>query len=124
MASKIKIVLAEDDKFISRAYGDGFTRAGFEVSIASDGNEAIKLVKANKPDLLLLDLIMPGKDGFETLTEVMADPTMKNTKVVVMSNLGQESDIERCKKLGAVEYLVKSNVSMKEVIDIVNKLIS
>jgi two-component system, OmpR family, alkaline phosphatase synthesis response regulator PhoP len=118
MASiKKKILLAEDDKFISRAYEDGLGKAGFEVVVANDGGEAIAKVKSEKPDIVLLDLIMPTKNGFEVLEELKLDPDLSKIPVVVLSNLGQDSDVKKSKDLGAVDYLVKSNFSMKEVIE-------
>lgn len=115
--TKHKILLAEDDKFISRAYKDGLERAGFEIIIAFDGVEAIKKIREEKPDLILLDLIMPDKNGFEVLEEIKMDDALKNMRVIILSNLGQDSDIEKGKALGAADYLIKSNLSMKEVIE-------
>ncbi|MGB2762498.1 MAG: response regulator [Minisyncoccales bacterium] len=113
-----RILLAEDDKFISRAYKDGLERAGFEVIIASDGVEAVNKIKSEALDLILLDLIMPIKNGFEVLSEIkMMDHDLKKISVVILSNLGQDSDVEKGKALGAVDYLIKTDFSMKEVIE-------
>jgi DNA-binding response OmpR family regulator len=114
---KIKIVLAEDDKFISLAYKDGLTRAGFDVVNATDGAEAIKKIKAEKPDIILLDIIMPEKNGFEVLEEIKKDPATKGIPAIILSNLGQDSDIKRGKDLGADDYFVKANLSMAEVVE-------
>lgn len=111
-----KILLAEDDKFISRAYSDGLGRAGFNVDVAHDGAEAVTKIKAGKPDLVLLDIIMPEKNGFEVLEEIKKDPAFKKLPVIVLSNLGQDSDVVQGKALGAVDYLIKSNMAMKDVI--------
>ena len=111
-----KILLAEDDKFISIAYQDGLKRAGYEVIYASDGEEALKKAKQTIPDLMLLDLIMPVKNGFEVLEEIKKDEELKNIPVFILSNLGQESDIKKCKEMGAVDYLIKSNFSLSEVL--------
>ncbi len=119
METKKKILLAEDDKFISRAYNAGLGRAGFEMIIAFDGEEAMEKIRSEKPDMVLLDLMMPRKNGFEVLEEIKADNDLKNIPVIILSNLGQEMDVEKGKKLGAIDYLIKSNLSMKEVIDIV-----
>lgn len=118
---KIKIVLAEDDKFISLAYKDGLTRAGFEVVHAADGAQAAEKIRQEKPDIVLLDIIMPEKNGFEVLEEVKKNPETKDIPVIVLSNLGQESDIKKGKELGAYDYFVKSNLSMAEVVEKVNK---
>ena len=113
----ITIFLGEDDKFISRAYQDGFKRAGFNVVSAYDGAEVLKMLSENKPDIILLDLIMPIKNGFEVLGEIKMNSSLKKIPVIVLSNLGQDSDIERAKGLGAKDYLIKSNYSMKEVVE-------
>lgn len=113
----MKILLAEDDKFISRAYQDGFKRAGIEVAPAYNGEEALKKAFSEKPDLILLDLIMPIKNGFEVLSALKLDANLKNIPVVVLSNLSQDNDIERVKELGAIDFLIKSNLSLKEVIE-------
>jgi len=120
---KNKILLIEDDKFISRAYSDGLTRAGLEVSVAEDGAVGLEKMKSEKPDLVLLDLIMPVKDGFDVLTEVKDDNQFKETIFVVLSNLGQEVDIEKAKQLGADDYLIKSDISMGEVIQKVESIL-
>jgi DNA-binding response OmpR family regulator len=121
---KIKIVLAEDDKFISRAYFDGLSRSGFEVTQAFDGNEALIKIKEIKPDIILLDVIMPEKNGFEVLEELKQDDYLKRIPVIILSNLGQESDIQKGRKLGASDYMIKANYSMTEVIEKIKKLIS
>jgi two-component system, OmpR family, alkaline phosphatase synthesis response regulator PhoP len=112
-----KIILAEDDKFISKAYSAGLSGEGFEVIATYDGEEAMKAIKKNKPDLILLDLVMPSKNGFEVLEELKLDKSLGKIPVLILSNLGQESDVEKAKALGAVDYLVKSNFSMKDVIE-------
>lgn len=118
---KIKILLAEDDKFIARAYTDGLTRSGYEVIAVTDGEEAVKKAKENNPDIILLDLIMPIKNGFEALEEIKADEKMKDVPVLILSNLGQDTDIKKGRDLGAVDYLIKSDYSMSEVIKKINK---
>jgi two-component system, OmpR family, alkaline phosphatase synthesis response regulator PhoP len=117
VASKKKIILAEDDRFISKAYSAGLQSQGFNVITSYDGIEAVEAIKKNEPDLILLDLIMPSKNGFEVLEELKLDNSLKKTPVLVLSNLGQESDVEKAKALGAVDYLVKSNFSMDDVIE-------
>ena len=114
---KFKILLAEDDKFISRAYKDGLERAGFIVIQATDGEQAMEKTKQEVPDIILLDLIMPVKNGFEVLKGVKADEATKNIPIIILSNLGQDSDIEKGRELGATDYMIKSNFSMNEVIE-------
>jgi len=121
--SKKKILLAEDDKFISRAYKDGLTRAGFEVVHASDGVVAMEKLKSFSPDIILLDIIMPEKNGFETLEEIRKNPKFSKVPIFILSNLGQASDIEKGKELGASDYLIKSDFSISEVVKRINKYI-
>jgi len=112
-----KVLLAEDDQFISRAYKDGLERAGFEIVTALDGLIAVEKAKTEKPDIVLLDLMMPEKNGFEVLEEIKKEESSKNIPVIILSNLGQDSDIKKGKELGAIDYLIKSNVPMKDVIE-------
>ncbi len=119
----VKVLMAEDDKFIARAYNDGLTRAGFSVTMASDGDEAIHKIRETKPDIILLDLIMPGKNGFEVLEEIKKDEDMKDIPVIILSNLGQETDVKKGKELGAVDYLIKSDFSIPEVVKKINEYI-
>lgn len=115
--SKHKILIIEDDRFIARAYQDGLSRAGFEVQNLFDGEAVSEKLREFNPDLLLLDIILPGKNGFEILEEMKSGKIpVKSIPVIILSNLGESSDIEKGKALGAVDYLVKSNYSMKEVI--------
>lgn len=115
--NKKKILLVEDDKYISRAYKDGLERAGFEVITAADGLVGVKKAKEENPDLILLDLILPAKNGFEVLEEIKMDEAAGNIPVVILSNLGQDSDVDKGNALGAEDYLIKSNYSMKEVVE-------
>ena len=118
MAKKKRtVVLIEDDRYYRLAYQDGLKEAGFDVFLAGNGKEGLKLVQSEKPDLILLDLIMPIKNGFETLEELKMDDKLKEIPVIILSNLGQDSDIEKAKALGSTDYLIKSNFSMKEVIE-------
>lgn len=119
----IKILIAEDDKFLVKVLSNKFARKGFCVIIAGDGNEAVNKIKSEKPDLILLDLIMPNKNGFDVLEEIKTDKNYKDIPVIILSNLGQESDIERGKKFGVADYLIKSNLSINEVISRVNELL-
>lgn len=116
-----KILIAEDDKYLSSAYRVKFTKAGFETQIASDGIEAFDILKKFTPDIILLDLVMPRKDGFTTLEELKKNPKYKKIPVIITSNLGQQEDIDKCKQLGAKEYIVKSDMSLD---DLVSKITS
>ncbi len=114
--SKRKVLLADDDVYISRAYTFGLTKAGFEVINAADGKEVLAQAAATMPDIILLDQIMPLMDGFETLKSLKADPTLAHIPVILFTNLEQPSDIDKGHALGAVDYLIKAEMTMKDVI--------
>lgn len=117
---KKKVLVAEDDPSLSQILSSRLTRAGMEVVKAKDGEETLKVIRETKPDLILLDLILPGKyDGFEVLQKIQEDPTLDNRPIVIISNLGQESDIQKVKQLGVVEYFVKAKTSID---DLINKI--
>lgn len=118
-----KVLVAEDDKFLSSAYRVKLTKAGFDVQMASDGNEAIAALQTFTPDIILLDLIMPVKDGFAVLAEIQANAAWKNIPVIVASNLGQKEDIEKSMQLGARDFVVKSDLSLEDVIEKMNKIL-
>ena len=123
--SKKKVLVAEDDPSLSQILSSRLTRAGIEVVKAKDGEEALRVIRETKPDLILLDLILPGKyDGFEVLQKMREDPTLDSRSVVIISNLGQESDMERVKQLGAVEYFVKAKTSIDDLVNRIKTLLN
>lgn len=121
--TKEKILVVEDDKFLIKAYNIKFTRAGFEVITATDGAEGLEMAKKELPKLILLDLMLPKIDGFEFLKRMAVDESLKNIPVIVLSNLGQQTDKERALALGAKEYLIKADYSLDEIIEKSNKYI-
>ncbi len=114
------ILIAEDESALSGVLKSKLARHGFVVETAADGVEALEKIRRIKPQLVLLDLIMPNKNGFQVLEEVKADPEIKDVKVVVFSNLNQDEDRERAKKMGALDFLVKSDLGINEVVGRVN----
>jgi len=118
-----KILIAEDDQFLASAYRVKLTKAGFDVKIAGDGQEALKILETFVPDLILLDLMMPVKDGFSTLEDLKKNDTYKNIPVIVASNLGQKEDIDKAKGLGATDYIVKSDVALDALIAKIHSII-
>ena len=114
---KKKLMVVDDDRFITKVYSIKLAHEGYDVILAHNGEEALEKAKKDKPDLILLDLIMPRMDGFETLERLKKDPKLKKVPVLVLSNLGQETDIERATELGAKDYLVKSNISLKYILE-------
>jgi len=124
VATGAKILLAEDDKSLSSVMMNKLIRRGYQVVLAKDGAEAVAKAKSEQPKLILLDIIMPIKNGFEVLEEIKKDPTTKNITVVVMSNLGQESDAAKAKKMGAKDYLIKSNFAINDIVEQVKKYLT
>lgn len=112
-----KILLIEDDPFLSSLLGNRLRKEGLDVAVAKSGSEAVKALKSENPDLVLLDLILPGKSGFEVMEEIKSDPQAPKAPIIIISNLGQETDIERGKELGAVEYIVKARISIDELVE-------
>lgn len=119
-----KILVIEDDQFYSNIFQLKLSKEGFEVHTAADGEQGIAKAKEVKPDLILLDMIMPVKDGFETLKELKADEHLKSINVIVLSNLGQENDIASTKTLGAADYIVKANMSVQEMVEKIRKYVA
>lgn len=113
----MKILIVEDEKALADILHDEFVRAGSEVQMAYDGQEAIDILKANVPDVILLDLLLPKKDGFEVLGEMKKDERLKDVPVVILSNLAQDEDVKRGLGLGAKDYFVKTRLSLKEVVE-------
>jgi CheY-like chemotaxis protein len=121
---QIKVLVAEDDKFLIKAYSAKLAKEGFTIIMAINGNEVITKAKAEIPDVILLDLIMPEKNGFDALYELKQDETTKNIPVIITSNLSQESDIKRGKDLGAADYLVKSDTPIQEIIGRIKQVLA
>jgi CheY-like chemotaxis protein len=119
-----KILVVEDDAFLRSAYTSKLGTGDFVLKIAKDGVEALEVLKTYKPDVIILDLIMPRKDGFATLEEIKKDESLRDIPVIAASNLAQTEDVERVKSLGAVEFFTKSDHSLKELVDLINKTLS
>ena len=115
--AKIKIVLAEDDKILSKVIYEELIEANFEAFKAFDGIEALSMIKSKKPDLVLLDIIMPKKSGFEVLEELKSSPATRNIPVIILTMLGRDDDIKRGYKLGANDYIVKSHHAVTEIVE-------
>lgn len=119
-----KILVAEDDRFLGTAYRAKLTKVGFEVQIATDGEEALTVLAGGfVPDLILLDLVMPRKDGFATLEEIRAQAQFAKTPIIVASNLGQKEDLDKAKALGATDYVIKSDLSMDGLVAKINGIL-
>jgi len=112
-----KILIVEDDKFLRELMVRKLSQENFQITEAVDGEEGVKKIKEVIPDMVLLDLILPGIDGFEVLAKIKEDPTTASVPVIILSNLGQREDVERGMNLGAIDYLVKAHFTPNEIID-------
>jgi len=119
MNNKPTILLVEDDPFLSSILQLKLDKENFKTIRAADGEEALNLLTEQgiRPDLILLDLILPKKNGFEVLETIRQDPTLEKLPVVIISNLGQPSDIDRGKALGVIDYFVKAKLSVDELVN-------
>ena len=120
MDARKKLLIVEDDEFLYNAYRVKLSKAGFELEIATDGEEALKKLETFTPDLILLDLVMPIKDGFSTLEQIKAQEKYKAIPVLISSNLGQQEDIDKGFELGAADYIVKSKFSLDDIVGKIN----
>ncbi len=121
---KQKILIIEDDRFLRELITQKLLKEGYDVSESIDGEKGIKAVTEEKPDLILLDLILPGIDGFEVLSKIEENPDLAKIPVIILSNLGQKDDIERGLKLGAIDYLIKAHFTPGEVIEKIRAILN
>ena len=110
-----KILIVEDDSILQKALQEFLTGEGFEIFSALDGEEGIKMGKEKNPDLVLLDIILPRKDGYEVLKELKSDEKTKKIPVVLLTNLGSLNDVEKALEMGATTYLIKADYKLEEV---------
>lgn len=116
-----KILIVEDDPYVQRMYQRMFSRKDYEITIAADGKQGIKLANEINPDLILLDIMLPGINGLDVLAELKSDPATKHIHVLMLTNLGDEGSMEKAKNLGADSYMVKADFSPEQVIEAVEK---
>jgi DNA-binding response OmpR family regulator len=117
------ILIVEDDKFLRELISQKLIKEGYNILQAVDGEEGLDKIKKEKPDLVLLDLILPGIDGFEVLARAKEDPEVVKIPVIILSNLGQKEDVEKGMGLGAVDYLVKAHFTPGEIIDKMKRIL-
>lgn len=121
--SRANILIVEDDPFLSSITVSHLEGHGFSVSVATDGEQALASIEKDVPDLVLLDIVMPGINGFEVLKRIKADNRTKHVVVIMFSNLGQEHEIEDAKKMGADAFLVKAKFTPREVLEKIQELL-
>jgi CheY-like chemotaxis protein len=118
-----RILLVEDDRFLRRACEVSLRQRGFVVTTAADGEEALRQVRAERPDLILLDLLMPRMTGTEVLKALRAEEATREIRVLILSNSSREQDVEEIKTLGVSGYFVKADLSLQELGDMVARLL-
>ena len=118
-----KILIIEDEELLYNLLQRKLSEEGYEASVAKDGVEGMKMIKEMKPDLVLLDIVMPNKNGFEVMDEMQADERLKHIPIIVISNSGQPVEIDKAKESGARDWLIKTEFDPQEVIEKVKKQI-
>lgn len=110
-----KILIIEDDKFFRELISKKLQKENFDVVTASDSKEAFAYLDSNLPDLIVLDLILPGLDGYEILSIIKKDKRTSSIPVIILSNLGQQEEIDKAKSLGVIDFMVKVNFTLEEI---------
>ena len=122
-SSKKTILIVEDDEFLRSLTAKRLEKENYHIEVAVDGENAISVIEAIHPSLILLDLLLPGKDGFEVLKKIRSTDATKAIPVIIFSNLGQKEDIEKAKALGVDDFLIKANFTLDDVVGKIKKLI-
>jgi CheY-like chemotaxis protein len=118
-----RLLLVEDDRFLRRACEASLTKRGFAVTTATDGEEGLRLARSERPDLILLDMLMPKLSGLDVLKALRRDEATRGLRVLVLSNSSREQDVQEVTQLGIDGYLVKSNLSLQALGDLVTRLL-
>ena len=111
-----RVLLAEDDRFLRKAAETPLKRQGYAVLATADGEEALRVARTDAPDLILLDLIMPKLNGFDVLRALKGDAATADIPVIILSNLGQDRDVQQAMEAGAAAYLVKADLSLQALV--------
>lgn len=120
----MKVLIIEDDKFIAEAIVMKFKENGFGVGHLENGEKVVAEVIAQKPDAIILDVILPGKDGFEILKDLKKDNKTKDIPVIIVSNLGTKEDLEKGRQLGAVDFMIKATVTPENIVGKTKEIIA
>ncbi len=123
MAEKIHVLLVEDDVFLSGIYQKKFEMEGYKVSLADNGEKALVEVKKKKPDIVMLDILLPKLDGFAVLSKIKSDSETKDIPVILLTNLGQKDDVQKGLEMGAADYLIKAHFKPSEVVDKIKQVL-
>jgi CheY-like chemotaxis protein len=115
----LKVLLIEDDQFLQALAVQKFTKEGFQAISAMDGEHGLALAEKELPDVILLDILLPGIDGFAVLMRIAANPSLKDTRVFMLSNYSQPEDVAKAKALGAERFLIKADYTLDQITDMV-----
>lgn len=118
-----KILLVEDDLFIADIYSTKLSEAGFKVEIIKNGGKVLEKLRKEKPDLLLLDIVLPEFSGWEILREIKKDQNLKDLKIIILSNLGQKEEVEKGLEFGAAKYLIKAHYTPSQVVEEIKEVL-
>lgn len=119
-----KILIVEDDVLLSKMYTSIFSSGDYQVDSAVDGQDGLEKARTNRPDLILLDIMMPKLNGMEVLSKIKSDPDLEQIPVVILTNLAGDNDVQTALGMGAVRYIIKSEVKPKEVEAIVSEILA
>jgi len=117
------ILLVEDDPFVVDIYTTKLKEVGFSIDVAEDGEEALRKLKEKKPDLMVLDIVLPNIDGWELLKKIREELGLEDLKVVVLSNLSQKNEVEKSSGFGVIKYFIKAHFTPSEVVEEIKKVL-
>ena len=118
------VLLVEDDTFLASIYRTRFEQEGFKIMVAENGQEALEIARKKRPDIILLDILLPHMDGFAVLAELKKDKNIGQVPVILLTNLGQKEDVEKGLALGATAYLIKAHCRPSETVTQVKKVLA
>lgn len=119
----IHVLLVEDDTFLANIYKTKFEMEKFKVTVAENGEDGLEMAKKKKPDIILLDILLPKMDGFTVLENLKKDKAAQDIPVILLTNLGQKDDVEKGLEMGAADYLIKAHFKPSETVDKVKKVL-
>ncbi|MEK7625423.1 MAG: response regulator [Patescibacteria group bacterium] len=117
----VQVLLVEDDVFLASIYQKKFEMEGFKIVAVDNGDKVLPEAKKKKPDIILLDILLPKRDGFSVLALLKADAELKDIPVIMLTNLGQKDDVDKALAAGAVDYLIKAHFKPSEIVEKVKK---
>lgn len=117
----VQVLLVEDDAFLSSIYQKKFEMEGFKISAVDNGDKVLPEAKKKKPDIILLDILLPKRDGFSVLALLKSDKELKGIPVIMLTNLGQKDDVDKALAAGAADYLIKAHFKPSEIVEKVKK---